>query len=136
VDIGREAGVEQRRAGGAGSRRPRRVRSATARTPYSISGRVAHGDKLGATWAFRPPTCRCAAAAARRDFRGARARPRGDAAHRVRERRRAAHGEDRDGKPLLEVFIFDFDARSTAGASPSISCTSCADEARYPTSTR
>ena len=118
--------VEQRGARGAGapaiSRAPRAARPAVRDQRARRARRQARpqpglSDRQHAA---------AAQAAAVRHLRGARAWPRRRAARPAWRASACARRSTSDGEPLLEVFLFDFDEPSTAGASPSSSCTSCA----------
>ncbi len=100
--------------------------------PYAISGRVAHGDKLGRDLGFptanlplkRPPPLSGIFAVRVRGLGGA---PRtGVASLGVRPTVKS------DGKPLLEVFIFDFDAPIYGRRIAVDFLQKLRDEARYP----
>jgi riboflavin kinase/FMN adenylyltransferase len=100
--------------------------------PYAISGRVAHGDKLGRSLGFptanlplkRPPPLSGIFAVRVRGLPGA---PRtGVASLGVRPTVKS------DGKPLLEVFIFDFDAPIYGRRIAVDFLQKLRDEARYP----
>ena len=100
--------------------------------PFSLSGRVAHGDKLGRSLGFptanlplkRPPPLSGIFAVRVRGLPGA---PRtGVASLGVRPTVKS------DGRPLLEVFIFDFDAPIYGRRIAVDFLQKLRDEARYP----
>ncbi len=105
---------------------------------YAITGRVAHGDKLGRNLGFPDGEHRrCGSAPPLTGhLRRARARPRRRSARRRRQRRRATDGARRDGKPLLEVFMFDFDETIYGRRITVEFLHKLRDEERFPTSTR
>ena len=104
----REALAARRPRARGGAARPavRDQRARRARRQARPQPRLSDGEPAAAP-----------AAAAVRHLRGARARPR--RRRRAPASRASACGPTvkADGKPLLEVFVFDFDERSTAGAS-------------------